>query len=169
VIADLTENNPNVYYELCLRHAVGEPVIHMAHDGTLLSFDVRDNRTIFYTMHARSVDVAKGELADQIRKVSARAYKAANPNVETVGIIGLERSTDPDQKALGQVMEMVQHLGDEIKAIGSTIGQAEIERDEYPATYADTYHPGLSTLGNQLLGVGTLGGPFPTVRRRRRH
>jgi hypothetical protein len=36
VIADLTGNNPNVYYELCLRHALGKPVIHMASDGTKL-------------------------------------------------------------------------------------------------------------------------------------
>jgi hypothetical protein len=30
VIADLTSNNPNVYYELSLRHALGKSVIPMA-------------------------------------------------------------------------------------------------------------------------------------------
>src|ERR1051326_3457979 len=34
VISDLTGNNPNVYYELSLRHALGKPAIHMAENGT---------------------------------------------------------------------------------------------------------------------------------------
>jgi hypothetical protein len=34
VIADLTTNNANVYYELSLRHAIGKPVIHMAAEET---------------------------------------------------------------------------------------------------------------------------------------
>jgi hypothetical protein len=36
VIADLTTNNANVYYELSLRHAIGKPAIHMAFEGTPL-------------------------------------------------------------------------------------------------------------------------------------
>ena len=66
VIADLTGNNANVYYELSSRHAIGKPAIHMAFDGTPLSFDVRDNRTIFYTMHSRIAENARNELSDQI-------------------------------------------------------------------------------------------------------
>jgi hypothetical protein len=50
VIADLTRNNANVYYELSCRHAIGKPAIHMAAKGTALSFDVADQRTIPYTM-----------------------------------------------------------------------------------------------------------------------
>jgi nucleoside 2-deoxyribosyltransferase len=78
-IADLTSNNANVYYELSLRHALGKPVIHMAEDGTSLSFDVQDNRTIFYTMHSRSAETTRQELANQIRRVHEKGYKATNP------------------------------------------------------------------------------------------
>jgi hypothetical protein len=102
VIADLTGNNPNVYYELCLRHALGKPVIHMASDGTTLSFDVRDNRTIFYTMHSRTAESARAELDKQIRHIRKDGYKAMNPILETVGIVNLERSTVPEQVALDE-------------------------------------------------------------------
>ena len=34
VIVNLTGNNPNVMYELCLRHVVAKPIIHICEKGT---------------------------------------------------------------------------------------------------------------------------------------
>ena len=57
----------------------------MAEQGTLLSFDIHDNRTIFYTMNIRDVEAAWKELARQIARVHSEGYKASNPITETVG------------------------------------------------------------------------------------
>jgi len=46
VIADLTGANPNVYYELALRHAIGKPCIQMIAKGEEPPFDIRDVRTL---------------------------------------------------------------------------------------------------------------------------
>lgn len=48
VVVNLTGNNPNVMYELCLRHVTAKPIIHICQSGTALPFDIKDNRTIFY-------------------------------------------------------------------------------------------------------------------------
>ncbi len=157
VIADLTTNNANVYYELSLRHAIGKPVIHMAASGTNLSFDVRDNRTIFYTMHSRVAEGARTELENQIRHVQQTGYKPMNPILETVGIVNLERSAVPEEKALGQLMAMMSQLAADVQQVQSSIRAAEIRAVNLPSSA----HPNFNALAASnldRLSLAALGG-----------
>ncbi len=49
VIADISERNPNVYFELGYAMGKGKKVLPIALKGTDLPFDVKDIYTIFYT------------------------------------------------------------------------------------------------------------------------
>lgn len=48
VIAEVSEPNPNVYYEVGVAHALRKPTVLLAQRGTKLPFDLGPHRCIFY-------------------------------------------------------------------------------------------------------------------------
>lgn len=64
VIANLTNRNPNVMYELAFRHSLGKPVIMIAEKGTPLPSDIIMQRTIFYQNDAQGVLDLRAQIRD---------------------------------------------------------------------------------------------------------
>jgi hypothetical protein len=73
VIADLTDLNPNVFYELGVRHALRRGTILVGMKGTVVPFDVGDLRVIFYE------DRVGGEI-EAIPKIKAVLEDALTSN-----------------------------------------------------------------------------------------
>lgn len=64
VIADITPDNPNVFYEVGYAHAINKPTILIAQKGRDLPFDVHAFRTLFY----EDTISGKALLEDGLRK-----------------------------------------------------------------------------------------------------
>lgn len=73
VIADLSFHNPNVFYELALRHAVKLPIVQLIRTSDRVPFDVNQMRTIqidttdIYSLVPR-IDSYRSEVSNQVRR-----------------------------------------------------------------------------------------------------
>lgn len=84
VIADLSFHNPNVFYELCLRHVIGLPLVQIIREKDKIPFDVQQYRTItidngdIYTLIPK-LDVYKSQIAMQARQALENPGAVDNP------------------------------------------------------------------------------------------
>src|SRR6185436_20070868 len=74
VVADRTERNPNVFYELAIRHALRRPLVQLIRKGETIPFDVAGTRTIYVDHHdLDSVEAAKNEIIEQVKSLERDA------------------------------------------------------------------------------------------------
>jgi hypothetical protein len=72
VIADLSYHNPNVFYEMALRHAIKLPVVQITRKQDKLPFDINQIRTVvidttdIYTLVPK-LETFRSEIAAQVR------------------------------------------------------------------------------------------------------
>ncbi|KYK33270.1 MAG: hypothetical protein AYK19_14080 [Theionarchaea archaeon DG-70-1] len=86
VIADLTEKNPNVFYELAIRHAVRKPVVQIIKHDEKIPFDVVTQRTIHYDTDLKSGTKCIGDLVDQIYAVEENPEAVDSPVSTTIDL-----------------------------------------------------------------------------------
>jgi hypothetical protein len=84
VIADLSFHNPNVFYELALRHAVRLPIVQIIRAGERIPFDVHQMRTIvidnrdIYSLVPK-IETYRSEIANQVRRALAAEAQIDTP------------------------------------------------------------------------------------------
>jgi hypothetical protein len=108
VIADLTDHNPNVFYELAIRHAFRKPFVQIIQDGQSIPFDVAGLRTI--PVNHRDLDsvaTAKDELQRQIERLQHAPESVESPVTVAVDRATLLRSEKREDRQLGQVIDLV--------------------------------------------------------------
>ena len=105
VIADLTERNPNVFYELAIRHAVGKPFIQIIKEGENIPFDVAATRTILVNINdLDKVQEAKNQLQQYIKSLEEDPSDLETPISVSLDLQHLRRSENPEQRSLADVL-----------------------------------------------------------------
>ncbi len=110
VIADLTGRNPNVFYELAIRHALRRPYAQLIQKGEGIPFDVAAVRTVEVDHRdLDSVDAAREELVRQMQSMRGKD-KVDSPISVAVDLELLRQSGNPEQRQLADVLTGVAEL-----------------------------------------------------------
>lgn len=139
VIADLTEHNPNVFYELAIRHVIKKPLIQMIHTNDSIPFDVATSRTIKYDLDVELASKAQKELVAQIKAAEENPDEPDNPISIAVNWESLKKSKDP-QSAINT--EIISLLDDLREQMGSLTGEIKsIKNFLRPPSLIERYFP----------------------------
>jgi len=114
VIADLSDLNPNVFYELAIRHAVNKPVILIAEKGTKIPFDISHERVIFYSTDVEDSHKAQVMLHRLIENVESNEYENESPLKTKIQIETTK--TTSEIEAIEKIYEKIDKLYWEIKS-----------------------------------------------------
>jgi len=106
VVVDLTDRNPNVYYELAVRDSFKLPVVLIAEDGTERASDLLGQRTIFF--NSSDLASAMGAIS---RITTALKEAIANPSaaspVQAAAQLGALAAGDAQQKVVAELAQEV--------------------------------------------------------------
>jgi hypothetical protein len=130
VVADLSDNNPNVFYELAIRHMVDLPIIHMIRTGQKIPFDISLMRTIYYDTDLKNGLRARKELEEQIRSIEDGTFKYDNPissaklfkkinDASHKDFTGSMEGAELIINAMNRIEDRVEHLSREISKVKS--------------------------------------------------
>lgn len=126
VVADLTERNPNVFYELAIRHALRKPLVQIIRKGEAIPFDVAGTRTI-YVDHKDldSVEAAKNEIIDQIKALEKNSSDIETPISVSLDLQLLRQSEKPEERSLADLVAAVVDLRASLSKVEARIGTKE--------------------------------------------
>lgn len=111
VIADLTDRNPNVFYELAVRHAIRKPLIQLIQKGESIPFDVAGTRTIFVDhKDLDSAEEAKAEIGRQIKALEINPQNIETPISVSIDLQALRKSENPEQRSVADILSAMTEL-----------------------------------------------------------
>ena len=128
VIADLTGRNPNVFYELAIRHAIRKPLVQIIQKGEPIPFDVASTRTISVNhKDLDSVDAAKRKIVDQITALEQGGDEIETPISVSLDLQLLRQSDDPEDRSLADLVDAVAEIRTGLTRVESKIGSGDGE------------------------------------------
>lgn len=157
VIADLSDQNPNAFYELAVRHSTDKPTIHMFPVGQPIPFDIKDYRAVpFDITNIDKLLSAKSALAESMKIALAPGFKTSNPISKALGEKKLRASADPRDTVIAELASDLRAVSERLRYLETTTEHGRAHQ----RLYGGLLSPSRPTLGP---GATLLLGEYPRV------
>lgn len=113
VVADLHNKNPNVMYEVALRHATGKPIVQMIEQNEELPFDIGGLNTIFYDPTVDGLASWRDDLRMALEAVE-KGKGGENPVSRAALFQGLQQRSGKEGEILTALLESIEQLRYEV-------------------------------------------------------
>jgi hypothetical protein len=124
VVADLTGSNPNVFYELAIRHATRKPIVTIIEAGERIPFDVNQSRTIHVNHHdLDSVADCKKNIDAQVRALEKNPRNFFTPVSVAIDLRAMNESGSPEAQRDAQVLFALQAIQMQIGELGGEVSK----------------------------------------------
>ena len=139
VVADLTDHNANVFYELALRHAFRKPVVQLIQSTQKIPFDVHGTRTVQYLLDLDNAHEAKQEVTDQITTALATDFDVQSPVTIAASLAELAKNSPPaGQVLLRTILDQIEQLNNTISDLSELVFKPEDLKDAIPPKISDS-------------------------------
>jgi hypothetical protein len=129
VVADLTGHNPNVFYELALRHALNKPTVQIIAAGERIPFDVGQTRTIIFNhQDLRDVARCKDDLGKQIQALKKNPSVTGSPIATVLSALEIRASEDPLSNVNAEIMSKLSELTERFQGLEQVFDRTGGER-----------------------------------------
>ncbi|ELZ27635.1 hypothetical protein C475_06935 [Halosimplex carlsbadense 2-9-1] len=132
VVADLTGHNPNVFYELAVRHATGEPYIQLIKSTESIPFDISDLRTIQYGLKVDEADQTREQIRGHLESIEDEDTEFDNPISESAEMQSLRESADPADQNLAEILQTMYRLDNRMEKLES--GMMDLDFKSMPGS-----------------------------------
>jgi len=79
VIAEISDHNPNVFYEMGVAHAIGNKTIMIAQNAKALPFDISNYRCLIYKQSVDGLKQLQDEIVESLRELEKWSRHPSNP------------------------------------------------------------------------------------------
>ena len=104
VVADMTDHNPNAFYELGFRQALELPLVPIIKVGERLPFDVITTRTVFYDTDVAKIEDSKENLKSKI--LSFENFEMPESRIDKS--VTLDELDDKLTKKLNKILKLLE-------------------------------------------------------------
>jgi len=127
VIADVSDNNPNVFYELAIRNAVQKPVIVFRKVNQTMPFDIYDTRAIDIDRNQPRVwDNAKNALHVHVKAAEKKPELASESILSTFTIKLDAKKSDP----IDEMHYILRDIQQQIRNLSKNLSNPSVSNDD---------------------------------------